>query len=162
MRRGIQLCLHQHGFLAYADDSADWFTAEGGADWSKLRTETVRLLQRDRELREIAGLVGVDALEDDDRLVLEGARIAREFLIGQNAFHPNDAFSTVAKTYHLARLLWDFMHEGKNALANGVGFDKLDLASVRVAFGAVKTAPGEALEARIVDTEQTIADMGAT
>ena len=35
------------------------------------RRETIRLLQRDRELREIAGLVGVDALEDEDRLVLE-------------------------------------------------------------------------------------------
>ncbi len=148
-------------YSLYADDSADWFSAEGGSDWSKLRTETIRLLQRDRELREIAGLVGVDALEDDDRLVLEGARIAREFLIGQNAFHPNDAFSTVAKTYHLARLLWAFMETGGEALSNGIGFDKLDLAAVRVAFGAVKTAAPDALDARIAETEQTIADMGA-
>jgi V/A-type H+-transporting ATPase subunit A len=148
-------------YSLYAEDSADWFSVEGGADWSRLRTETIRLLQRDRELREIAGLVGVDALEDDDRLVLEGARIAREFLIGQNAFHPNDAFSTVAKTYHLARLLWDFMRAGGDALSSGASFDKLDLAAVRVAFGAVKTAPAEALEARIADTEQTINLMGA-
>ena len=149
-------------YSLYVDGSADWFASEGGADWSKLRTETIRLLQRDRELREIAGLVGVDALEDDDRLVLEGARIAREFLIGQNAFHPHDAFSTVAKTYHLARLLWAFMQAGSEALSSGVGFEKLDLAAVRVAFGAVKTAPPDALNERIAETEQTIADMGAT
>ncbi|MGB5192766.1 MAG: V-type ATP synthase subunit A, partial [Polyangiales bacterium] len=148
-------------YSLYVDGSADWFASEGGADWSKLRTETIRLLQRDRELREIAGLVGVDALEDDDRLVLEGARIAREFLIGQNAFHPHDAFSTVAKTYHLARLLWAFMQAGSEALSSGVGFEKLDLAAVRVAFGAVKTAPPDALNERIAETEQTIADMGA-
>jgi len=92
--------------------------------------------------REIAGLVGVDALEDADRLVLEGARIGREFLIGQNAFHPHDAFSTVAKTYHLARLLWHFMRTGGDALKEGMAFDKLDLASVRGAFGSVKTAVG--------------------
>jgi V/A-type H+-transporting ATPase subunit A len=147
-------------YSLYAEESAEWFATEGGADWSELRTETIRLLQRDRELREIAGLVGVDALEDHDRLVLEGARIAREFLIGQNAFHPNDAFSTVAKTYHLARLLWDFMEAGKETLAAGIAFDKLDLAAVRVAFGAVKTAPLDALDARIEDTEQTIAGMG--
>jgi len=149
-------------YSLYVDGSADWFASEGGADWSKLRTETIRLLQRDRELREIAGLVGVDALEDDDRLVLEGARIAREFLIGQNAFHPHDAFSTVAKTYHLARLLWAFMQMGSDALSSGVGFEKLDLAAVRVAFGAVKTAPPDALNERIAETEQTIADMGTT
>jgi V/A-type H+-transporting ATPase subunit A len=149
-------------YSLYVDGSANWFASEGGADWSKLRTETIRLLQRDRELREIAGLVGVDALEDDDRLVLEGARIAREFLIGQNAFHPHDAFSTVAKTYHLARLLWAFMQAGSEALSSGVGFEKLDLAAVRVAFGAVKTASPDALDERIAETEQTIADMGAT
>ena len=149
-------------YSLYVDGSADWFASEGGADWSELRTETIRLLQRDRELREIAGLVGVDALEDDDRLVLEGARIAREFLIGQNAFHPHDAFSTVAKTYHLARLLWAFMQTGCDALSSGIGFEKLDLAAVRVAFGAVKTAPPDALNERIAETEQTIADMGAT
>lgn len=149
-------------YSLYAEGSADWFAKEGGSDWSELRTETIRLLQRDRELREIAGLVGVDALEDDDRLVLEGARIAREFLIGQNAFHPNDAFSTVAKTYHLARLLWAFMNAGGEALSSGIGFEKLDLAAVRVAFGAVKTAPAEDLSARIADTEQTIAHMGET
>ncbi len=148
-------------YSLYAEDAAEWFAGEGGADWSELRIETIRLLQRDRELREIAGLVGVDALEDEDRLVLEGARIAREFLIGQNAFHPNDAFSSVAKTYHLARLLWAFMRAGTAALAGGKGFDALDLAAVRVCFGAVKTAAPEDLESRIVDAEETISEMEA-
>ena len=149
-------------YSLYADDAAAWFSDHGGADWSELRTETIRLLQRDRELREIAGLVGVDALEDEDRLTLEAARIAREFLIGQNAFHPHDAFSSVTKTYELARLLWAFVRVGKTALGNGVAFDKLDLASVRVALGAVKTAPPGELEARILDADDTIAGMEAT
>lgn len=106
--------------------------------------------------------MGVDALEDEDRLTLEAARIAREFLIGQNAFHPHDAFSSVTKTYELARLLWAFVRVGKTALGNGVAFDKLDLASVRVALGAVKTAPPSELEARILDADDTIAGMEAT
>ena len=52
------------------------------------------------------------------------------------------------------------MEAGKETLAAGIAFDKLDLAAVRVAFGAVKTAPLDALDARIEDTEQTIAGMG--
>lgn len=143
-------------YSLYAEAASEWFSKEGGSDWPELRTETIRLLQRDRELREIAGLVGVDALEEDDRLVLEGARIAREFLIGQNAFHPHDAFSSVRKTYELARLLWRFMRSSKKALADGVAFEKLDLAAVRVAFGAVKTAAPEDLQSRIEDAEATI------
>jgi len=149
-------------YSLYTDGTTEWFSREGGPDWPELRIETIRLLQRDRELREIAGLVGVDALEDEDRLVLEGATIAREFLIGQNAFHPHDAFSTVAKTYHLAKLLWAFMRTGEAALGGDASFDKLDLAAVRVAFGAVKTAAPEALEQRIEDAEQTISQMEAS
>jgi len=149
-------------YSLYAEGTTDWFSREGGSDWPDLRGETIRLLQRDRELREIAGLVGVDALEDVDRLVLEGARIAREFLIGQNAFHPHDAFSSVIKTYHLARLLWEFMRAGEAALGEGIAFDHLDLAGVRVTFGSVKTAAPEELDAQISKAEETIRGMRAS
>ena len=149
-------------YSLYTDSTTEWFSREGGSDWPELRVETIRLLQRDRELREIAGLVGVDALEDEDRLVLEGARIAREFLIGQNAFHPHDAFSTVAKTYQLLKLLWALMRTGKAALKDGVSFEKLDLPAVRRVFGSVKTAAPDAFEQRSAEAEQTIADMGAS
>ncbi len=149
-------------YSLYTDGTTEWFSREAGSDWPELRVETIRLLQRDRELREIAGLVGVDALEDEDRLVLEGARIAREFLIGQNAFHPHDAFSTVAKTYQLLKLLWALMRTGKAALKDGVSFEKLDLPAVRRVFGSVKTAAPDAFEQRSAEAEQTIADMGAS
>ena len=149
-------------YSLYTDGTTEWFSREGGPDWPELRVETIRLLQRDRELREIAGLVGVDALEDEDRLVLEGARIAREFLIGQNAFHPHDAFSTVAKTYQLLKLLWALMRTGKAALKDGVSFEKLDLPAVRGVFGAVKTAAPDAFEQRSAEAEQTIADIRAS
>jgi V/A-type H+-transporting ATPase subunit A len=149
-------------YSLYTDSTTEWFCREGGTDWPELRIETIRLLQRDRELREIAGLVGVEALEDEDRLVLEGARIAREFLIGQNAFHPHDAFSTVAKTYHLVKLLWEFMRTGKAALKDGASFETLDLAAVRVAFGSVKTAAPDALDQQISEAEETISEMRAS
>jgi V/A-type H+-transporting ATPase subunit A len=148
-------------YSLYAEATADWFATEGGSDWSVHRSRTLELLQRDRELREIAGLVGVDALADEDRLVLEGARIAREFLIGQNAFHEHDGFSPIAKTSELARLLWQLMETGKTALAEGVAFDKLDLAAVRLAFGSVKHAAPDEIDARVSDTETAIASMAA-
>jgi V/A-type H+-transporting ATPase subunit A len=149
-------------YSLYAEDSAPWFAEHGGSDWAELRAETVRLLQRDRELREIAGLVGVDALEDEDRLVLEGARVAREFLIGQNAFHPHDAFSSVKKTYELARLLWLLMRVGREALQRGVELERLDMAGARTAFGAVKTSSPEELAASVAEAERIINEMEAS
>ncbi|MGD8317162.1 MAG: hypothetical protein PVH76_05410, partial [Myxococcales bacterium] len=78
---------------------------------------------------------------------------------GQNAFHPHDAFSSVVKTYHLARLLWHLMSTGESALRDGASFDNLDLAAVRVAFGAVKTASPETLMEQIADAERVISEM---
>jgi V/A-type H+-transporting ATPase subunit A len=150
-----------NSYSLYAGATADWFSNEAGADWPELRIETIRLLQRDREIREIAGLVGVEALEDDDRLILEGARIVREFLIGQNAFHPHDAFSTVEKTYQMSRLLRSFMRVGEAELKEGVSFEKLDLAAVRAAFGSVKTAAPGALDRQISDAQEIITKMGS-
>jgi hypothetical protein len=42
-----------------------------------------------------------------------------------------------------------------------VSFEKLDLPAIRVAFGAVKTAAPEVLEARIMEADQTISRVGA-
>lgn len=146
-------------YSLYADATAKWFENEASSDWSVLRLRTMELLQRDHELREIAGLVGVDALADDDRLALEGARIAREFLIGQNAFHEHDGFSSIEKTYALARLLWDLMSTGGAALERGIALDRLDLASVRIAFGELKAASPEELATRVSDLERAISAM---
>lgn len=147
-------------YSLYAEATSAWFSQQGGTEWSELRSRTMQLLQRDREMREIAGLVGVDALADDDRLVLEGARIAREFLIGQNAFHKHDAFSPVVKTHSLAKLLWDFMGQGSSIVRGGAAFEKLELASVRVAFGAVKTAAQQDFDAMVSAAADAIANMG--
>ncbi len=147
-------------YSLYAETVADWFAQEGGADWSELRRRTIALLQQDRELREIAGLVGIDALEDADRLVLEGARIAREFLIGQNAFHPHDAFSPVRKTHSLASLLWELMDAAQGALQAGASIESLGLDALRPAIGAVKTASSSEMESRIAAARQSIAQMG--
>ncbi|HVV88459.1 MAG TPA: V-type ATP synthase subunit A, partial [Kofleriaceae bacterium] len=85
--------------------TAGWFSTEAGVDWAALRTRTLALLQRDAELREIAGLLGHEALQDRDRAIIEVARIAREHLLGQSAFDPVDAASTVVKTGRLATLV---------------------------------------------------------
>jgi V/A-type H+-transporting ATPase subunit A len=132
----------ESSYSLQADDVIPWFEANGGADWASLRRETFALLQRDRELREVAGLVGPDALEDPDRLILETARLLREFLIGQNSYDPTDANSPVVKTRALADTILRFHREGGRALAAGGTMATVDLASVRRTLSALRAAPG--------------------
>jgi V/A-type H+-transporting ATPase subunit A len=133
-------------FSLYVEQSASWFTKEGGADWSSLRSDIVALLQRERELRDIAGLVGPDALEDQDRLLLEIASMVRDVLLRQNAFHPHDAFSSVRKTRGLAAAAVAALRAGREALANGTPVAGLRLDQVRQALAALRDAPDGEVE----------------
>ena len=124
-----------------AADVMPWFEQHGGTEWTGLRRETFALLQRDRELREVAGLVGPDALEDQDRLILETARLLREFLIGQSAYDPADASSPVTKTWRLADTILRFHREGTAALAGGGTMATVDVGGVRRTLAALRASP---------------------
>jgi len=136
---------------------APWFTEHVGADWAPCRARTLELLQRERELREIAGLVGPEALQDGDRLLLEAARIVRETVLGQSAYDPNDANSPPDKTYRLARLADALRTVALAALEAGTPFESLDLAAARRALAALRRAAPAEVDARATEAEAAIA-----
>jgi V/A-type H+-transporting ATPase subunit A len=140
-----------------ADAVAPWFAAEVGGDWDACRRRTLELLQRERDLREIAGLVGPEALQDRDRLLLEAARLVRESVLGQSAYDPNDAASPVGKTYRLAVLADAMYRNALAALDGGVAFESLDLTSAGRALAALRRAPPDDVAARAAAAEACVA-----
>ncbi len=148
-------------YSLHADLTADWFSRQGGPEWPELRRDALELLQRERELREIAGLVGPEALQDSDRLLLETARLLRETVLGQSAFDPNDALSPVAKTYRLALLARAAWKAGQSALDRGVAFEQMNLTGVRRALAALRGAPPGELDTRAGEAERVIQQMAA-
>jgi V/A-type H+-transporting ATPase subunit A len=147
-------------YSLYADAVTPWFENAGGTGWGELRRETMELLQRGRELHEIAMLVGPDTLQDADRLVLEMARLVREAVLAQSAYDPNDARSSVLKTWRLATLARDLHRAARAALESGTPFDRLDLAPARRALRALRPAADGELEARVADALGAIAALG--
>jgi V/A-type H+-transporting ATPase subunit A len=132
-------------YSLHAADTAGGFEAMGGAGWSELRRAVLGLLQREREIEEIAGLVGRDALDDADRLLLLAARMVRELVIGQNAFDPNDASSSVAKTHALALLVTRLHETGRAALDAGTPFEEIDVLAARRTIAAVRDSGDDSL-----------------
>jgi len=148
-------------YSLYAAATAPWFAQHTGPDWPQLRRRTLELMQRDRELREIAGLVGPEALQDTDRLLLESARIIRDAVLAQSAFDPNDASSTVAKTHRLAVLALAVHAAGAAALGSGRTIERVDLTGARHALAAARRAPELEFAARVADVESAIAGVGS-
>jgi V/A-type H+-transporting ATPase subunit A len=144
-------------YSLFGEVTDPWFAERAGPEWAAIRRDTLELMQRERELREIAGLVGPEALQDRDRLLLEVAQLVRETVLGQSAFDPNDAVSPVDKTYRLAGLARALHHRGLAALEAGAAFETLDLAPVRRALAALRRAPPAEVDAAAAAVDGALA-----
>lgn len=144
-------------YSLYAPVVAPWFAREAGGDWTTLRTELMSLLQRERELRDIAGLIGPDALADGDRILMDVASLARELFLRQSANDPNDATSSVVKTLALARACVELHRAASAALADGAAFALLDLGASRRAIRSLRDAAEADVLARSRDAMAEIA-----
>jgi V/A-type H+/Na+-transporting ATPase subunit A len=147
-------------YSLYVEATAAWFAEAAGADWARLRQALIGLLQQGRALREIAGLVGPEALQDGDRLVLDLARLAREAVLGQSAYDPNDASSPVTKTYQLARLLVLLHDRAVALLAEGVPLSSLDFDAARRALFALRDGAPDEVSLRVAPVEAAIGALG--
>jgi V/A-type H+-transporting ATPase subunit A len=147
-------------YSLHAEAAGPWFAEHAGLDWPEVRLELLDLMQRERELREIAGLVGPEALQDKDRLLLEAAQVVRESVLGQSAYDPNDATSSLEKTYRLASLARALYRAGLAALDGGAALETLDLGGARSALAALRRAGPVDLEARAAEAAAVIERVG--
>nr|MDJ0865758.1 V-type ATP synthase subunit A [Myxococcota bacterium] len=85
-------------FSDYRTEVAGWWQGRGGAAWGALAEEASELLEASRRVEQVAQLVGEEALPDEERLLLDGARVLREAFLQQDAFDPVDRFSSPEKT----------------------------------------------------------------
>ena len=142
-------------FSLYAAQVAPWFTEHGGPEWPAARAALLDLLQKERELRDIASLVGPEALEDRDHLTMEVAALVREGVLRQSAYDANDAVCSPHKTHALAAASLALLRAGEAALARGTVFADLDLAAARKALVALRDAAENDVDSRVAEASRT-------
>ncbi len=107
-------------YSGYVDDLTDWWRENiKGADWSQLRTRIMALLQEADRLERVAQLIGVDALPDAQRLVIEIARLVRFGFLQQNAYSA-DSFSAPEKGLKIIEIILFFYDRAKELLDIGI------------------------------------------
>lgn len=97
-----------------------WADINVNSEFSKNRQQAMTLLQTEAELNEIVRLIGVDALSDPDRLILEVTRSIREDFLHQNSFHEVDTYASLHKQYRMLKLILKYYEEASKALKQGV------------------------------------------
>jgi V/A-type H+-transporting ATPase subunit A len=152
-------------FSLDAERLRGWFEREGGAGFGALREQAMKLLQRERELAEVAELVGTESLQDGERLVLETARLLREGFLRQSAYDPADASCPPAKAFEMLRAFLDWHERAAGAVASGVPLRGiLDAGVAARLLQLARSAPGvvrDAADALRTELEAALAGLEA-
>jgi len=101
-----------------------WYKEHMPADFEQKRDRAGALLQREAELQEIVQLVGPDALQDDQRMIIETGKMLREDFLQQNAY-TDDAHSPLLKSYGILTAILAFYDQALAALKRGMLLDDI-------------------------------------
>ncbi len=102
-------------YSEYAADLKPWYDANVGHDFVPCRNKISNLLQEEASLMEIVKLIGADILPEDQKLVIETARLIRVGFLQQNAYHDIDTYVPLEKQLKMMQVILR-LYEGAKAL----------------------------------------------
>ncbi|MEP0825910.1 MAG: V-type ATP synthase subunit A [Nitrososphaera sp.] len=106
-------------YSGYLEDVSKWWKENVTGEWYDLRAESYHVLQREDTLKEIVRLLGPEALPDEEKLVLEVARMVKIGILQQNSFDKVDTYCSPEKQVKLVKLMVKFYKEAQKALKAG-------------------------------------------
>jgi len=86
----------------------------------ELRAEMLRVLHEEDKLKDIVQLVGEDVLPDDQRLILEIAKVIKVGFLQQNAFHKEDTYVPLQKQHLMLEIINYLYEKGQEAIKMGI------------------------------------------
>ena len=125
-------------YSLYLGTLEPWFAKNVESDWGLLVGQMMNILQEEEKLLEIVQLVGSDALPDRQQVSLITARLIREVLLQQNAFHEIDTFCELKKTYMIMKAIINFSKLANNALDNGLRVQQIAATKSKDRLSEVK------------------------
>ena len=128
-------------YSLYVGDIEPWYRAELSPDFVALRQRALEVLQKESELQEIVQLVGVDALPEREKGILDVARMLREDYLQQSAFDDVDTYTSIKKQYQMLRSILNFGDREQEAIGAGATVAQLQALPVRTKLSRMKWIP---------------------
>lgn len=112
-------------YSEYFNDLDPWFKENLGEDFIGYRNRISALLQEESSLMEIVKLIGSDVLPDDQKLVIETARVIRVGFLQQNAFHADDTYVPLEKQKLMMKTILHLHAKAKDIVAQNIPLSKI-------------------------------------
>jgi len=105
--------------------------------YSTLRNRCCEILQQEDSLSEIVQLVGKESLSEDQKVVMEIAKVLREDFLQQNAFTDFDFTCPLAKSIGMLRCIIAFYNNSQRVIADSPAENKVTWATIKTAMNVV-------------------------
>lgn len=114
-----------NSYSGYMEMLRNYYEMELNEEVEGLRGKMLKLLFEESRLLEIVLLVGEDVLPDDQRLILEIARVIKIGFLQQNAFHKEDTYVPLKKQLEMLKTI-DLLYErGLQAIKKDIPISKV-------------------------------------
>jgi len=104
--------------------------------YSYLRTQTRSILQQEDNLSEIVQLVGKESLSEDQKVVMEVAKLIREDFLAQNAFTEFDYTCPLIKTIGMLNIIVTYYDLCQKCIADSPADAKITYAHIKTALAS--------------------------
>lgn len=112
-------------YSGYIPMLRDWFEQNVASDIMNLRSKMMKILQEESKLMDIVKLVGEDVLPDDQRVILEIARIIKVGYLQQNAYHPQDFYTVLSRQYSMLKVINRLYDRAYSCVKKGIPLSKI-------------------------------------
>ena len=107
-------------YSEYLSDLAPWYTEQVDSKFVDYRNQLVHLLTQESNLMEIVKLIGSDVLPDDQKLILEIAKVIRVAFLQQNAFHKDDTSVPMIKQFKMMEIILYLFKKSRSLVSMGM------------------------------------------
>ncbi|MCH5194902.1 MAG: V-type ATP synthase subunit A, partial [Oscillospiraceae bacterium] len=107
-------------YSEYMDDLANYYDENVSIDFLKYRQRISNILLEENKLMEIVKLIGSDVLPEDQKLVIEIARVVRVGFLQQNAYHKDDTYVPLEKQFRMMGIILHLYDNCEKVISLGV------------------------------------------
>jgi len=128
-------------YSLYTGDLEPWYAKNLSKEFAALRQKALETLQKESELQEIVQLVGVDALPEREKAVLDVARMLREDYLQQSAYDEVDTYTSIRKQARMLSTILRFGDLEQEAIRKGATVAAMQKLPVRTKLSRMKWIP---------------------
>jgi hypothetical protein len=107
-------------YSEYLSDLSAWYNENVDKKFVDYRNRIVYLLNQESSLMEIVKLIGADVLPDEQKLVLDIAKVIRVGFLQQNAFHKDDTCVPLIKQFKMMDLILYLYKKSRSLVRMGM------------------------------------------